>query len=155
MKPVIHPGPPPAAGEIILSRDLASRMDLRQGVIDGIADELCGRRWVVEDDRPWLLLCLEEALVNAILHGNEGDPRLIVEVRLYRQDRRWVLTIRDQGEGFSADRIPDPADPASLLLEHGRGITMMSQWLDELAYYHHGAMAWLARAVSEEAAHVD
>jgi hypothetical protein len=31
------------------------------------------------------------------------------------------------------------------MLEHGRGIRIMQEWLDELIYYHGGSFAWLAR----------
>ncbi len=56
-----------------------------------------------------------------------------------------MVTVADQGEGFSESAIPDPAQPESLMLEHGRGIRIMQEWLDELTYYRGGSLAWLAR----------
>ena len=69
----------------------------------------------------------------------EGD-RLVG----YVTDRDIV--VRGLAEGFSADALPDFDDPESLLLEHGRGIRIMREWLDDLIYYRGGACAVLTRA---------
>src|SRR4051812_418800 len=124
---------------------MPSRLDLKQEALDTIADTLIGRGLVLEDDRSWLVLCLDEALVNAMVHGNEGDPGLEVAVRVAADAGRWSITVSDQGGGFRAEQVPDTADPESLLLEHGRGIRLLSEWLDELTYYRGGATAFLAR----------
>jgi serine/threonine-protein kinase RsbW len=97
------------------------------------------------EDRTWLYLCFDEVLVNAMLHGNEGDPRLEVAIALRADEQRWVVTIADEGEGFSETAVPDQAQAESLVLEHGRGIRLMQEFLDELTYYRGGSLAWLAR----------
>ena len=106
---------------------------------------LINRGWVAEDDRAWLYLCFDEVVVNAMLHGNEGDPRLEIELTVRVDEFRWVVTVSDQGDGFVEAAIPDESQPESLLLEHGRGIRLMQEWLDELTYYHHGSLAWMSR----------
>ncbi len=141
----ILPGPPPALPRAVLERAWPSRIDLKQQIMDEIVELLIGRGWVVEDDRAWLYLCFDEVVVNAMLHGNEGDPRLEVELCVRVDEQRWVVTVADQGEGFSESAVPDPSQPESLLLEHGRGIRIMQEWLDELTYYRGGSLAWLAR----------
>lgn len=142
---VIHPGEPPLPPDCRLRRRLPSRLDLKQPVMDEIADLLIGLGWVVEEERTWIFLCLDEALVNAMLHGNEGDPRLEVEIAVHADERRWIITVADQGDGFVASSVPDHEQPESLMLEHGRGIRIMQEWLDELVYYRAGRCAWLAR----------
>jgi serine/threonine-protein kinase RsbW len=146
VKPLrILPGQPPREGAVLLERGFPSRLDLKQEALDAIAEPLIARGLVLEDDRTWLVLCLDEALVNAMVHGNEGDPGLEVAVRVAADERRWTITVSDQGAGFSADQVPDAADPESLLLEHGRGIRLLSEWLDELTYYRGGATCFMAR----------
>ncbi len=142
---LILPGPPPPLEHQLLSRRWPSRIDLKQEIMDVLADELIGRGWVAEADRHWIFLCLDEALVNAMLHGNEGDPTLEIEVALRCDRERWALVVGDQGTGFSAASVPDHEQPQSLMLEHGRGIRIMQEWLDELLYYRNGACAWLSR----------
>jgi serine/threonine-protein kinase RsbW len=88
---------------------------------------------------------LDEVVVNAIIHGNDADPDLTVEAGLWIADGAWTFRIRDRGTGFRPDQVPDPGDPDSLLLEHGRGIRIMLDWLDELIYYHGGSTAHLRR----------
>lgn len=122
-----------------------SRLDVKQQAIDAVADLLVGSGWVEADERSWLVLCLDEAITNAMLHGNEGDPRLPVEVVVADDGRRWHVGISDQGEGFKAASVPDPDDPASLLLEHGRGIRLMRAWLNALTYWRGGATVVMSR----------
>lgn len=137
-------------GEVVFRRAWPSRLDAKQAALDGLAELLVGRGWVTEEDRPWLALCLDEAVTNAMLHGNEGDPRLDVEVAVALEPERWHLAISDQGHGFTPDAVPDPNDPASLLLEHGRGIRLMREWLESLTYWRNGATVVLSRKRSDQ-----
>lgn len=141
----IRAGDPPATPTTVFERRWPSRIDLKQEIMDEVVELLIGKGWVAEEDRTWLYLCFDEVLVNAMLHGNEGDPRLEITLAVRVDERRWVVTVSDQGEGFSETAIPDQAQSESLLLEHGRGIRIMQEWLDELSYYRGGSMAWLAR----------
>jgi anti-sigma regulatory factor (Ser/Thr protein kinase) len=68
-----------------------------------------------------------------------------VTAGLWIADGSWTFRISDRGTGFRPDQVPDPNDPDSLLLEHGRGIRIMLDWLDELTYYHGGSTAHLCR----------
>lgn len=138
--------PPPDLAEVVWSRDIPSCLEQKQEIMDLLADEMCQRGFIEEDDRHWLCLCLDEALVNAMLHGNEGDETAQVAIRLGIDGDRWVLRIDDQGSGFvPEDDVPDPEDSDSLMLEHGRGIRLMREWLDELTYYRGGASLVMAR----------
>lgn len=141
----MHAGPPPAHGDCILDEDVASRPDLKEQLIDRYAGLLNDRGWVIGGELNWLHLCLEETLVNAMVHGNEGDPDLSVNVTIWDDGDSWELVVRDRGDGFSPDEVPDPADPDALLFEHGRGILLMQDWLDELRYHDDGATAVLRR----------
>lgn len=151
----ILPDEPPWPADCRLRRRIPSRLDLKQQVMDEIADLLISQGWVSEDERPWIFLCLDEALVNAMLHGHEGDPRLEVEIAVHIDDQRWVITVVDQGDGFIADSVPDHEQAESLMLEHGRGIRIMQEWLDELVYYRAGRCAWLARRRADREPKVD
>jgi serine/threonine-protein kinase RsbW len=141
----ILPQDPPDTPPIVYERTWPSRIDLKQEIMDEVVELLIGKGWVIDDDRAWLYLCFDEVVVNAMLHGNEGDPRLEVTLTVRADHSRWVVTVADQGEGFSVAAIPDENQPESLMLEHGRGIRIMQEWLDELRYYRGGSLAWLAR----------
>lgn len=141
----IKTGEPPALPPTVFERTWPSRIDLKQEIMDEVVELLINKGWAEEDDRAWLYLCFDEVVVNAMLHGNEGDPRLEVTLTVRVDERRWVVTVADQGDGFTETAIPDQNRPESLMLEHGRGIRIMQEWLDELTYYRGGSMAWLAR----------
>jgi anti-sigma regulatory factor (Ser/Thr protein kinase) len=132
-------------GSVVFRRSWPSRLDATQEAMDTIAGPLTGPGWVSPEDHPWLVLCLDEAITNAMLHGNEGDPRLMVDLAIAIDDKRWQLAISDQGEGFSMASVPDPDDPKTLLLEHGRGIRLMRAWLGSLTYWRRGATVVLSR----------
>jgi len=136
---------PPLVGTVIHDVRVPSRLDLKPELIDTLVELLVGAGQINEDERQWLVLVLDEAVVNAMLHGNEGDPRLDIHVRLATQPDGWSLQIDDQGHGFSADAIPNIDDPESLLLEHGRGIRLMREWLDSLTYHRGGASILMRR----------
>ncbi len=133
------------AGEVVFRRSWASRLDAKQDAMDTIAALMAERGYVSAEDHSWLMLCLDEAITNAMLHGNEGDPRLMVDVAIAVDAKRWHLAISDQGPGFSMASVPDPDDPESLLLEHGRGIRLMRAWLGSLTYWRKGATVVLSR----------
>src|SRR5262249_5643267 len=75
-------------------------------------------------------LGLEEALVNAIKHGNRGDPGKRVRVR-YRVTAEEVRAeVEDQGQGFDPDAVDDPLDEAEPARPSGRGLLLMRHYLD-------------------------
>jgi serine/threonine-protein kinase RsbW len=100
-----------------------------------------------EKEMEWRL-CFDEALVNAIVHGNQRDPRRLVVVSLMISDRAWGVRIEDEGKGFSPASVPDPDAQESLLLEHGRGILLMKSLLDEIHYYAGGSKVLLVKRLS-------
>ena len=79
-------------------------------------------------------LALEEAINNAIKHGNKGDPRKTVDVTYQIDAERAVITIADQGKGFDRDAVPDPTADENLEKPFGRGIMLMRAYMDEVRY---------------------
>jgi serine/threonine-protein kinase RsbW len=72
-------------------------------------------------------LALHEALVNAIEHGNQESISKAVRVTLaWCSNGGLVLVVKDCGDGFDANRVPDPLGD-QLLGDRGRGIFLMRQ----------------------------
>lgn len=137
----------PALDEVWQTWSWPSRLDRKDDMVDALVCALEAHCRFIADDPHWLRLCLDEAMVNAIVHGNEADPGAQVRAAVGRRGDCWVACIEDQGPGFAPCQVPDPEDPDSLLLEHGRGIRLMLEWLDELAFYRGGACSWMARRI--------
>lgn len=145
----IHGEEPPAEGEVVFSAAWPSRLDRKEEIVGLLQERFLAQAWVGEDDAYWLQLCLEEAVINAMLHGNEGDPRLEIRVEIRHSGKDWILVISDQGDGFDVSDLPDVDEEEALLLEHGRGILLMREWLDDLRYYRGGSVAWLRREIGK------
>lgn len=88
---------------------------------------------------PAVELALREALNNAVLHGNGIDARKLVEVCCCCEWGKGVwLIIKDQGNGFDPDAVPDALAPEGLLAEHGRGICLMRWSMDQVLFERGG-----------------
>ena len=84
-------------------------------------------------------LALREALANAVVHGNREDAGKQVHVRCdCGSDLGVSLVVRDEGVGFDPGAVPDPLAPENVDAEHGRGILLMRQFMDEIHYEHGG-----------------
>jgi serine/threonine-protein kinase RsbW len=79
-------------------------------------------------------LALEEALVNAMKHGNGGDPRKKITVEYSIDRHRAVIAITDEGPGFNFAGVPDPTADENLECPSGRGIMLMRAYMDEVKY---------------------
>ncbi|MBZ0167190.1 MAG: ATP-binding protein [Candidatus Omnitrophica bacterium] len=83
-------------------------------------------------------LCLEEALINAVKHGNQEDISLSVQVEVYCTAEEVYTVIADEGEGFDSSHIPDPTLPENVMQSHGRGIFIISKYSDQVEFLNSG-----------------
>lgn len=83
-------------------------------------------------------LALEEALVNAIKHGNGLDPSKSVTVRAEIDDVRVVITVEDEGPGFDPSDVPDPTEDDNLDKPSGRGLMLMRAFMTNIEYNDKG-----------------
>jgi serine/threonine-protein kinase RsbW len=90
-------------------------------------------------------LALEEAVVNAIKHGHQGDTRKQVRVSYFVSSRELVLEIEDEGPGFCPDDLPDPLDPENLERACGRGVFLMHHYMTAVRYNDRGNCVTLSK----------
>src|SRR5262245_46757723 len=78
-------------------------------------------------------LALEEALVNAIKHGNQMEPSKKVHIvyRIHRE--RFEIRITDEGAGFDPEAVPDPTTLENLERPCGRGLMLMRHYMSEVS----------------------
>ena len=74
-------------------------------------------------------LALEEAPVNALRHGNGGDPAKQVRVRYHIGPEAVLATVEDEGLGFDPDRMADPTLPENVERPGGRGLLLMRHFM--------------------------
>ena len=83
-------------------------------------------------------LCLEEALINAMKHGNRMDRSKTITVACQADEREVRLSVEDQGDGFMPEAVPDPRNPENLEVAHGRGLLLMYSYMDSVEYCEKG-----------------
>lgn len=92
--------------------------------------ERLSRLPITEEEIFNIKLSLQEALVNAIKHGNKLNPSLSAEVNIKIEDDRLIIEVRDQGNGFDFKNIPDPTTQDNLERVTGRGIFLIKNLMD-------------------------
>lgn len=83
-------------------------------------------------------LALEEALTNAVKHGNRNNTSKNITVRFAITHEKAVIIVRDEGEGFAPEEIPDPTTAERLSLPCGRGIMLIRAYMDDVCYRDQG-----------------
>ncbi|MEQ8785488.1 MAG: response regulator [Pirellulaceae bacterium] len=116
-----------------------------------------------EAERLRLGIALEEALTNAIYHGNlelnsemrQSDDRMYynlarqrVKELPYRERRIYVeahcsseevsVMVRDEGQGFDPHGLPDPTEPENLERAYGRGMLLIRTFMDDVRHNARG-----------------
>jgi serine/threonine-protein kinase RsbW len=90
---------------------------------------------------------VREALANAITHGCQGDASKQVTISAYcDEDRGMILVVRDPGKGFDPKTIPSPVHGDRLFAEHGRGIYLINQLMDEVRFGSGGSEIWMRKS---------
>lgn len=120
-------------------------------------------------------VALEEAFLNAIIHGNldvssklrdaddgsfeklialrMGQPqyaarRVKVLAKFTRREARFI--IRDEGNGFDVSKLPDPTDPENIARAHGRGVLLIRTFMDRVSYNSKGNQVTLVKQRKQE-----
>jgi serine/threonine-protein kinase RsbW len=79
-------------------------------------------------------LALEEALVNAIKHGNRLDRNKKVRISYNVKVERFDILIADEGHGFNPAEVPDPTAIENLERPCGRGLMLMRYYMNEVVF---------------------
>lgn len=91
-----------------------------------------------DDDIFGIHLSLEEALVNAVKHGNKSDVNKKVRVE-YLVDRESLsVSISDEGCGFKPDNVPDPRCGDNVFKLGGRGVLLIKEYMDCVEFNESG-----------------
>ena len=117
--------------------ELPSDITLMNGVLHYLVERVAALG-VIKPDRSNLLIALDEAFVNAVKHGNKHDHTKLVRITADLSAKEARFTVEDEGEGFDVNAIPDPRDPENLFKTSGRGVLLMYNIMDEVAYNERG-----------------
>ena len=118
---------------LTIASDLTAARRVEQHLLTSLRQRSCP-----QDTLFAIRLALEEALSNAIKHGNGLDPSKTVTVEFSVSPDELRIVITDQGRGFNPSTVPDPTTDDHLEQPNGRGIMLMRAYMDEVAYNPQG-----------------
>jgi serine/threonine-protein kinase RsbW len=107
----------------------------------------------VSESRINIPLACDEALTNAVLHGNGRDPNKKVNVQIYVSHSRFKIRVADQGNGFDVADVENPLKGENLLRSSGRGIYMMRSIMDSVEFKDGGKVVEMEK-VNPGASHL-
>jgi serine/threonine-protein kinase RsbW len=85
-----------------------------------------------------VLLCVNEAVINSISHGNRFDQNKIIVVQSFFCKEYLYFRIIDEGDGFDFNDLPDPTSEENIFKETGRGIFIIKNISDEISFQDKG-----------------
>lgn len=98
-----------------------------------------------QDTRVNIPLACDEAITNAIIHGNRSNADKKVSIQIYVSPNRFRMRVRDEGEGFDVERVVDPTRGEALLRPSGRGVYLMRNIMDSVDYKEGGRVVELEK----------
>ncbi|MEO3402403.1 ATP-binding protein [Mucilaginibacter sp. CAU 1740] len=112
---------------------LPSKMDSIT-LLEQLIEEIADKHHVEEDTFANMMTCLNEAAINAIVHGNKLDESKKVIVNAEVDSKRIVWTITDEGPGFDYNNLADPTAPENLENLTGRGVFIIKHLADQCIF---------------------
>jgi serine/threonine-protein kinase RsbW len=119
---------------IKLSSDLASLVK-----IEGIIDDLAAELQLNEEEAANVYVAVNEAVKNSIQFGNRENHNKSVTIVIDKIDNSLSFTIKDEGNGFDYNNLPDPTAPENIENITGRGIFLMKSLADSVEFKDGGA----------------
>lgn len=116
---------------------IPSRVEFLDGVLNHLTERLVKLAFVGPESID-VVVALDEAIVNAIKHGNGYDAAKLVTIEAEFTASAAQFTISDEGPGFSEQDVPDPCAPENLLRPSGRGLLLIRSIMDEVSYNAQG-----------------
>lgn len=106
--------------------------------IEKLVDEVSEQCNLSSDIYGKILIATIEAVNNSITHGNKFDINKTVDVEVQIDESSIHIYVKDKGDGFNFNDIPDPTRPENLENVSGRGVFLMRNLADNIAFAENG-----------------
>jgi serine/threonine-protein kinase RsbW len=83
-------------------------------------------------------LCVSEAVINSIEHGNKNDKGKQVSIVVDCLKSDLKIEVRDEGDGFDYKHIADPTIRENRMKETGRGIFIIKSLCNQVNFRNEG-----------------
>ncbi len=98
-----------------------------------------------QDTRVNVPLACDEAITNAIVHGNQSRADKKVSIQIYVSPNRFRMRVRDEGAGFDLAGVANPTQGEALLRPSGRGVYLMKSIMDVVEFKEGGRVVELEK----------
>lgn len=106
--------------------------------VEKLIDEIAASNNISSESYGNILIAILEGVNNAVLHGNKNDETKNVQIVFELSDDQFKVKIKDQGNGFDYENIPDPTAPENIENINGRGIFLMEKLSDKIEFFDDG-----------------
>ncbi len=113
--------------------EIPSDYESGQAVVERIMAEV-GQAGFSSRDEFGIRLSVDEAVTNAIKHGNKLSPDKKVRIDFQRTDAGIRVEIEDQGSGFRPEDVPDCTKDENLECPNGRGLMLMREFMTRIEF---------------------
>ena len=113
--------------------------------VEKFIEEICADNYISQSYFGNIMLAIEEAVKNAIIHGNKLDSSKQVTITFQRKRDGLSFTIEDEGMGFNPKEIPNPLDSDET---KGNGVFLILSLADKVSYNSVGNQVELTFSVS-------
>ncbi|MDB5313528.1 MAG: rsbW [Gemmataceae bacterium] len=121
------------SADVTIPSDLSEARLIQDRIEEALQSSAYGERDIFA-----IKLAVEEALVNAIKHGNQMDPDKQVHVSYQITAERFDVRITDEGPGFNPEDVPDPTEDDNIERPCGRGLLLIRGFMTDVQYHGRG-----------------
>ena len=128
---------------------IPSELDAGHASIEELMSALESAGWEGRDVFH-IQMAIEEAVVNAIEHGNKRDATKQVHIVFVVDAESAEMTITDQGDGFDHQNVADPTEEERLDQPRGRGVLLIRELMTQAQYNQKGNSVWMRKERSKD-----
>jgi serine/threonine-protein kinase RsbW len=126
----------PNPHELVLESSMES-IEVVESLIFKVKEE----HSISEDSYNGIWIAINEAVTNAIKHGNKFDPTKKVSLTINKKEGRYIcFTVKDEGSGFDHTALPDPTCPECIEEPNGRGVFLINSLADTVQFSKNGTI---------------
>lgn len=110
-------------------------------IVETLATTLKEEHSISEENFTGIWIALNEAITNAIKHGNKYSPSKKVCLTIETKDERYIcFTVKDEGDGFDPYSVPDPTAEDRIEEPNGRGVFLINKLADTVHFSGNGTI---------------
>lgn len=107
-------------------------------LVESFIDNAKDKYHIKDDVYGNMMVAVTESVNNAIVHGNKSDIKKNVTLSMLLLDNKITCIVEDEGNGFDYENLPDPTAPDNLYKIGGRGVFLVKNLTDSVAFYDKG-----------------